>query len=143
MRENRFYSLPLRFDYLISKKEFARCSVKESISQNLYLLLTTQLKDNRYNPEYGCRIWEEDFEVISTIKWKDKIKAYVEEVLNKFERRLINNEIRVEIDEIITPTISGKRIKKRIRIWLEGNIARTNEKFSFFEEILVSPLSVV
>ena len=116
--------------------------MKESIAQNVYLILTTNYRESRFAPAYGCSIWEQDFELMTNIKWKDGIKNSIEESLPVYEPRLTNIKVKVELDEYEFGTKENKRIKRRLGISVEANIKKTNEKFEFYENIYISPISV-
>jgi hypothetical protein len=91
---------------------------------------------------YGCSIWEQDFEIISSIKWKDWIRASVTETVLAHEKRLTQPKIKVEIDEFEFTGNATRRIKRRVAIGIEGFILQTHEKYSFYEIIYISPLSL-
>ena len=137
-----FYTLPLDFEQLLKKKNHPRCSLKESIAQNVYLILTTNYRESRFASGYGCSIWEQDFELMTNIKWKDGIKNSIEESLPVYEPRLTNIKVKVELDEHEFGIKENKRIKRRLGISVEANIKKTNEKFEFYENIYISPISV-
>jgi phage baseplate assembly protein W len=137
-----YYTLPLRLDKLLEQKQHPVCSLEESISQHLYLILTTHFEESRFNATYGCSIWEQDFEIMSNIKWKDWIRASVTETVLAHEKRLTHPKVKVEIDEFEFVSTANRRIKRRVGIGIEGLILQTNEKYSFLETIYISPMSL-
>jgi hypothetical protein len=139
---NSFYTLPLRLDKIVNRKPVSYCSLQESIAQNLYLLITTDFKGLRYDHSYGCSIWEQDFEIMANIKWKDTLSGSLEETIRKHEDRLINSKVKVEIEEYKFLSKEIIRVKKKLIIKISGFTARTNEKFEFTEQIFIAPFSL-
>jgi predicted component of type VI protein secretion system len=139
---NSFYTLPLRLDRVVNRKPLSFCSLKESIAQNLYLLITTDFKELRYDHSYGCSVWEQDFEILANIKWKDTISGSLEETIRKHEERLNNVRVKVEIEEYKFMNKEMVRIKRKLIISITGFIVKTNEKFEFMEQIFIAPFSL-
>jgi predicted component of type VI protein secretion system len=139
---NTFYTLPLRLDRIVNKKLHALCSLQESIAQNLYLLITTGFRELRFDHSYGCIIWEQDFEILANIKWKDTLSHSLEETINKHEERLRNVKVNVEIEEYRFSNKESVRIKRKLNVRIAGFIVKTNEKFEFMEQIFIAPFSL-
>jgi hypothetical protein len=139
---NSFYTLPLRLDKIVNRKPLSYCSLQDSISQNLYLLITTHFKELRYDHSYGCSIWEQDFEIMPNIKWKDALSVSLEETIRKHEERLTGSKVKVEIEEYKFLSKEIIRIKRKLIIKIVGFLAKTNEKFEFIEQIFIAPFSL-
>ena len=139
---NSFYTLPLRLDKVINRKPLTFCSLQESIAQNLYLLITTDFKELRYDHTYGCSVWEQDFEILANIKWKDTIAGSLEETIRRHEERLNNIKVKVDIEEYKFQGKEMIRIKRKLIIRITGFIVKTNEKFEFMEQIFIAPFSL-
>jgi phage baseplate assembly protein W len=137
-----YYALPLDLELVIKRKQHGRCGLRESIAQHVYLILTTSFRESRFDENYGCGIWEQDFEPMTTIKWKDTIVASITESLQTFEHRLSNPSVRVEVDELEIVNQENRRIKRRLAITVKGIMSKTNEPFSFLEYLYLSPLSL-
>jgi len=139
---NSYYSLPLRLDKIINKKSNPLCSLQESIAQNLYLLITSSFKELRFDHSYGCSIWEQDFEIMTNIKWKDILSSSLEETIKIHEQRLKNARVKIEIEEFKFTNKEAIRIKKKLIIRIDGFVVKTNEKFEFMEQIYIAPFSL-
>ena len=138
----QYYTLPLRLDEILQKKPHTQCSLRESVAQNLFLLLTTHFRESRFDGEYGCSIWEEDFSIHSTNRWRDEIVKSVTSTLAEYEQRLTSVRVRVEMeDHEFALGEHNRRIKRRLGIWIDGLLAQTNEKFEFYKSFYISPLS--
>ena len=139
---NSYYALPLRLDRIAAKKPAGSCALQESVAQNLYLLITTEFGECRHDHSYGCSIWENDFEIIANIKWKDTLSDSLEETISIHEPRIRNSKVKVEIEEYKLSTRESIRIKKKLVIRVEAMMVRTNEKFEFAEQIFIAPFSL-
>lgn len=140
--EDQNYALPLALDRIVAGQSHPRCPDHEAIHQHLYLLMVTHFDENRFDSHYGCALWEHDFSVLSQIKWKDLIRESLEEAVTKYEPRLLNPRIRVEVEEYEVLTKTNNYIRKRVGVEVKATIRRTNEPFVFFERIFISPLSI-
>src|SRR5215217_4322596 len=97
--EDQNYALPLALDRIVSGQLHPKCADREAVHQHLYLLMVTHFDEARFDSGYGCALWEHDFAVLSQIKWKDLIRESLEEAVGKYETRLSNTKIRVEVEE--------------------------------------------
>ncbi|WP_128548705.1 GPW/gp25 family protein [Larkinella soli] len=139
--EKGYYTLPMDFESILERRQHPQCSLKESIHQHLYLLLVTHFGEARYDPSYGCELWESDFSLMSQLKWKDVIRESFEQSIARYEPRLTQVKVRVEVEEFDLMTKTNRFVRKRVGLGVEAFITRTNESFSFFERIFISPLS--
>jgi phage baseplate assembly protein W len=137
-----YYTLPLQLDRILTQKPVPACTLKSSIAQNLYLLLTTHFGESRFDPAFGCLVWEQDFEILVNIKWKDNIRVSLEEAILRYEKRLFHPKVKLEADEFEFTAEDRIWIKKRLSVWISGTIAKTNEAFTFNEFIYISPMSI-
>lgn len=140
--EEQNYALPLALDRIVMKQMLAKCPDREAIHQHLYLLMVTHFDETRFDESYGCALWEHDFSILSQIKWKDLIRESLEISISKFERRLSQTKVRVEIEELEVMSKHNNYVRKRIGVEVKAVIKRTNEPFIFFERIFISPMSV-
>lgn len=138
----QYYTLPLRLDEILRKKQHPTCSLRESVSQNLSLLLTTHFRESRFDLSYGCSIWEEDFSIQAQHRWKDEIMKSVAETVTAYEPRLTQVRVRVEKeDHEFAISNKSRRIKRQLGIWIDGSLIQTNERFEFYKSFYISPLS--
>jgi phage baseplate assembly protein W len=138
-----YYALPLRLDEIVQKKAHPTCSLPESIAQNLFLIITTHFNESHYDTTFGCSIWDEDFGIQANSRWKEDIRQSVERSVAEYEKRLGQVRVRVDLsDQETLLNKANRRVKRRLDIWIDGIVARTNERFSFQRSIYLSPLSV-
>jgi phage baseplate assembly protein W len=140
--ENDYYTIPLSFEAILGRKKHPRCTPKESVYQHLYLLLITHFGESRYDREYGCELWESDFSMLTQLKWKDLIKESFERSIARYEQRLTQVKVRVEIEEFDQMTKTNRYVRKRVGLGVDATLKQTNEPFTFFERIFISPMSM-
>ena len=139
-----YYSLPILFGDLIQKKNHSKCSLIQSVAQNLHLMLITRFGENRSNLTYGCGIWDDEFEILIS---KNEIEQNIHDSLKKsiglYEKRITNVSISVELkQEQIGFNIGEKvRIKRKVEISITGNLVMTNETCSFKDSFFIGPIS--
>ncbi|SHL84692.1 GPW/gp25 family protein [Hymenobacter psychrotolerans] len=139
---NEYYRLPLNFEELLQRRPLARCSAQESIAQHLYLMLTTHFGESRFDPEFGCVVWQQDFEAMTNMRWKDNVQRSVEKVIAGREPRLEQVKVLVGVEDFEMKGVS-QRIRKRLEVTVRAVLHRTNEPFAFRASLFVAPLSVV
>jgi phage baseplate assembly protein W len=141
-----YYTLPIPFKNILERKEIAKCDLQTSIAQKIHLLLVSFFGENRYNPDFGCLVWEYDFENIYNLSgWKDNVIQSLAATLTDTEKRLSN--IYVNMDVVQEEFGNGKgqqmkSIRKRLDVQVQGYLQKTNERFSFSETIYISPISL-
>lgn len=143
LQKNKFIKLPIKFESITERRELNRCELKESIAQYIHLITTSYMGECRFDPSFGCSIWDFDFDnSMSDLTLKDNLRDSLTFAITNNEKRLTGIEIIVKItqSEITTFTVS-KRIKKRIDIQINAKIIKTNEQFSYYEFFFLGPLS--
>ena len=137
---NQYYTLPIDFGKLISNRKHPTCeNLKESVEQNIHLILITHFGEYRNDPTYGCSVWDEDFEILPSVStWKDKIESSIKMSVQQHESRLYNIKVKVDIDPVELVSLDedrSKHMKKRINIKIMGTIMETNEAYEQQEQI--------
>jgi phage baseplate assembly protein W len=139
---HEYYCLPLNFEELLERRALPRCSVQESIAQHLYLMLTTHFGESRFDPNFGCVVWQQDFEAMTNMRWKDDVQRSMELTISSREPRLEQVKVLVGIDDFEMKGVN-QRIRKRLEVTVRAVLHRTNEPFAFRASLFVAPLSVV
>ena len=140
-----YYKIPLQLSVLLEGNDLPDCDLKDSISSTLELIIMTRFGEHRYDPGFGCEIWDLDFElIISESKWEEKLRQSLLKSLTVHEKRLADVQLSVEITEIEKFHLFKQytEIKKRVDIRLTGTIHKTGEPFQFSNSLFLSPLSV-
>jgi len=138
-----FYSLPLELNGIPQKKELARCSLKQSVADNLHLILTSTFNSLSSDSNFGSSIWDADFDNISNPnKQKEAIIHSVQQVIRQYEKRMVNTRVEIKLNQEESSAGNGQlRVKKKMQIVITGNIALTNETIVYRDHFFVSPLS--
>ncbi|MBS1549773.1 MAG: GPW/gp25 family protein, partial [Bacteroidetes bacterium] len=96
-----FLKIPLQVTKLIEGQELLVCTLKDSISQNLELIIMTRFGEHRYDFDFGCEIWDLDFElIVSENKWEEKLRQSLLQSITTHEDRLSEIQLSVKISEI-------------------------------------------
>jgi phage baseplate assembly protein W len=141
-----YVKIPLNFSRFFEGAGhlFDRCSEKESIDQHLELLLTTMPGEHRFDENYGCRIWELDFERIeSGGKWEAKFRGYILDAVTTYERRVKDVEVRMSVRDWIREDAltRNQSVRKRVDVSILGTLVSTGEKCGFGYSLYLGPLS--
>jgi predicted component of type VI protein secretion system len=141
--KHRYYTLPLRLDEVIQGKDLDQCTLEESIRQHIHLLLTTSFGEIEYDTRFGCMVWDTDFDNLSAVnKLRDQLKQSVRSVILQYEQRLENVSAEIAIrQEEAQDSSSGRRVKKRIILQINGTMKLNHQPFSFTDSFLAGPLS--
>lgn len=144
--EAKLYQMPLAFGTLMQRgKELPSVNLGTSIAQNIFLIVSTKYKEHRFDPEYGCEIWERDFETItSPLVWQEEINRSILKCLARYEPRLENVTVDTQIEEQehVHPTTRIRSVKKRVTANVRGVIKSTGEAFFCSPKLFISPISL-
>jgi phage baseplate assembly protein W len=127
------YALPVNFEKLMRKGAAATCDLQESVRQHVFLLLVTRFGENSYDPQYGCELWEYDFEHPAILDGrKNLLIQSIKNVLERQELRLgkINIKITIDTQEFVSRfNPKQPRVKKQVAITVTGVLKETNQVF--------------
>lgn len=140
-----YYKLPLPFDAVMKGNELAPCSLSQSITQNLELILATRFGEHRSDPSFGCEIWNLDFELISSVAaWEESLRKSLMRSVMTHEGRLSNIVINASISDLEKYSLFKQttEMKKRVNISISGTIHKTGEPYQFHSSMFLSPLSI-
>jgi phage baseplate assembly protein W len=116
-----YLKLPLRRERL----RFETVEIEESIREFIGLIMTTRPGNFSFNSDFGCRIWEKEFQYIKGGRFKEEIHKAVHEAVETFEPRLKSVGVDVTIKGF-GDTSSEKRV---VEIWVRGIIKVTGRTF--------------
>ena len=137
-----YYKLPLNFSRILQKQDLPECSLEESVQQHIHLLITTVLGENKDDPQYGCQLWDSDFDIRATNnEVKEQVERSVRNAITRYEKRLAQIRVSAMVSQEEVSGISAKKIKKKIRVTVNGILLRNNSAFSYNTFFFVSPLS--
>ena len=141
-----YYNFPLDCQKIMEMQRQPRCSLADSIRQYMHLIMRTHFQEYRFDPKFGCMVWDKDFETIRSVyKWKTELIDAFTKSIKTYEKRLQQIQVIVDLDDlkILDPhTQKLIELRKRIIIHVRGTIDQTNEPFQHTEYIFFSPLSL-
>jgi phage baseplate assembly protein W len=139
----QYFSLPLALDRMMRQQEHPRISLQQSVIQHLHLLLTTAFGEFAGDENFGCGIWDHDFDnVTSAHKLKELIRQSLFKSIQEQEKRMGNIRVELVMAQEELPEVGGtRRVKKRISISVAGVLHATNEPLVFRDSFFVGPLS--
>lgn len=139
-----YYKYPLSLSSIFENKDLKKCDLGESISQNIQLIITSSHGEHRYNEQFGCKIWEMDFELVMSQRlWEEKLRQSLLAGIIEFEKRIENVNIEVQISEVenFQPIHKYVAIKRKVDILVRALIAETGEKYNFHTDLYLSPVA--
>ena len=151
--DKRFYKLPLYFGDFLEQFEdtevpegvdFPTCSELESIDQHLELILTTCQGEHLFNPDFGCGIWEMDFDrVESRQKWEDQFTEHIVQAVSKFEKRLTGVTVAIRVADTVRENAVTRTtaIKKKVSVQINGKLASEGANCGFNYTLFLGPLT--
>lgn len=137
-----YYRLPLNLGLIIKKEQHALCGLKQSIAQNLHLIISTYRGEAAYSDDFGCSLWDEEFNLQLDLRWKENLYDSLSLAIDKFEKRLKLHELKATMEELTEVIEKGKaRGRRRLKIEISGTIRKTNEPFNFVDLIFICPVA--
>lgn len=138
------YNKPFRLKSIFENKDLKEADIGKSISQNIELIIFTRYGEHRHNRNFGCEIWDLDFElIVSETTWEEKFRQSLLRSITQYEPRLYQVEVEIKMSEV-EKTFSIRNvteIKKKVDISIWGKMNITGEKYYFNTGLFLSPLS--
>jgi phage baseplate assembly protein W len=142
MKNNQYYKLPLDFSRMLQKEDLPDCNLEESVSQHIQLLITTVLGENKDDPNYGCQLWDSDFDIrASNNEVKEQVELSIKASINRYEKRLSQIRVIAMVSQEEFPSETARKVKKKIKVTVTGVLARNKTPFNYNSFFYVSPLS--
>lgn len=141
---SNLYKKPFRFKNIFENSPLETCSVGISISQHIELIIFTRFGEHRFNTDYGCKVWELDFElIVSTTMWEEQMRQSLLASIAQQEPRLYETEVTVQVTDVekLFPFRQILEIKKRVSIAVNARLTDTGERYYFTTALFLSPLS--
>lgn len=141
--QQQYYSLPLSLEQVMQKKDHAKSTLRQSVAQYLHLIMTTAFGELLTDEQFGCSIWEHDFDVVTgKHKIRELMKQSLLQSIVQYEKRL--GDVRIELvvsQEESADSASAYRVKKKMGVTVTGTLLSTNEPFKYADEFFTAPLS--
>ena len=120
-----------------------RCSYEESIAQHIMMLIISRYGEVEGKEDYGSVIWDLEFnQVLKNADWEEKVRQSLEATITKYESRLKDIHVRVELTEV-EEDVRNKfpNARQRVRVWVNGVMVRNDQQFNFNTHLYISPIS--
>jgi phage baseplate assembly protein W len=121
----------LKIPIIRERLRFETSDLEESIREFIGLIINTRPGNFRYDKEFGCHIWDQEFQIIKRGRFKEDVQKAVQEGIEKFEPRL--KTLKVEISVRGFEEVSQER--KVVEIWVRGVVRATERTFEENYEI--------
>lgn len=139
---NRYLTLPLELNKLHKKSEHTTCSLKQSVAQNLHLIITTAFGELVSDFNFGTSIWDTDFSNANfNSQQKEQILESLKRAIHTYERRVENVKIGIGIEQDELQNNKASRMKKKMSIRVNAVLKLTNEPIVYNDSFFISPLS--
>jgi len=142
---DKYYKLPIKFDSIFEDGDgMSVCNEKESIDQNLELLITTCPGEHRFDKNFGCGIWYMDFErIVSRSRWEEQFITYITNAVRTYETRLKNISVNLDVREVTREdfALQTTAVKKKVMVYINGNLISNDEYCGFYYSLYLGPLS--
>jgi phage baseplate assembly protein W len=83
-----YLSLPL----VLREGYLGRASLRESLANSIGLILSTRIGSLRFDPDYGCGIWDREYADLLTANKAD-LRASLRNALDKYEKRIYDMSV--------------------------------------------------
>lgn len=139
----QYLTLPLELNTLSGKKQHKRCSLRQSIAQNLHLILTTSFGEMAVDPNFGSSVWESEFSNTTLNgRKKEAILQKLFESVKMYEKRIENCKVflNIEQDKIVS-SFRNDQMKRKLTIQITASLRHTNEPIVYKDSFFIAPLS--
>ena len=137
-----YLKLPLRFEQFFEKNKMDTCTLQHSIIRNLHLLITTTIGENKQDPAYGAAFWDNDYDIhLSNDARREMVIDSLQRQIASYEKRLVAVVVEVNVKQIPVNESGNVRLRRRIEIIIQGNLARSNEPFRFATGFFIGPMA--
>lgn len=132
-------------DEVAKKKNSPQCLLSESIGSKIHLILMTHYGEYRYDSQFGCSLWDHDFEILRNFgKWQDEMILSITKSIENNEPRLkqVNVKVKIDQEEFTGERPDVKKMKLKVKTAITARYRGTNELFHFDEDLYLSPISM-
>lgn len=138
-----YLDIPFSSSAIMQQKDVKRIDLKQSIHNMIHLITVTSYNEVRHDPLFGTEISKYDFEnIYNTNVLNEKLRKSVLQSINNSEKRLINVDVELKIDQVeLSARFRDKRVKTQIQMSIRGVIDKTNEPFLHNELFYIGPFS--
>ncbi|WP_118974149.1 GPW/gp25 family protein [Taibaiella koreensis] len=137
-----YLKLPLKFEPFFEKRKLDTCTPQQSIARNLHLLITTTTGEHKQDAAYGAGFWDHDYDIhLSNDARREMVIDSLQRQIAAYEKRLVAVVVEVNVKQVPVNESVGTRLRRRIEIIVQGNLARSNEPFRFATGFFIGPMA--
>lgn len=141
-----YYRLPLDFNRFFEEGDglLDKCTEIESIDQHIEMLFTTCPGEHRFDPDFGCRIWDLDFLAIASFEtWEKQFKQYIQDAIIRYEPRIGDLSLDIRLRDIVKEerTNCSVAVRKRADIYIAARVVSTDLPVKLKYSLYLGPLS--
>ena len=104
---------------------FETVGLEESIREFIWLTLITRPGSFHFDPEFGCHIWDQEFQYIKKGRFKEDVQKAVQESVERYETRLKG----VRVDISVRGFEDDSSEKRLVEVWVKGVIKENGRNF--------------
>lgn len=138
----RFLKIPLDTTELMKPGNRGRVGLEKSIIAHINLIISTVMGEHRYDEEYGFKLWSYDFEMLTTRRWKDQMAQSLLQAVNRYEKRLGDTKVEVEVRQVEWELKKVHQIRKKMFVNLNAKLSSTGSSFKYSTGFFISPLDM-
>lgn len=113
--------------------EHPTCPLGTSVAQFLHLMLHTRPGELRSSPNFGCAIWDIEFDnEVFLAQWELTLARSLRTAIEEHDARLCNVQVRVEFDPPDSiDTLPQFAVRHQANITITGVLQLTGENFRY------------
>lgn len=138
----RFLKIPLDTTELMKPGNKGRLGLERSIISHINLIISTVMGEHRYDENYGFQLWSYDFEMLTTRRWKDQMAQSLLQAVNRYEKRLKDAHVEVEVRQVEWELKKIHQIRKKMFVNLTAKLSSTGSSFKYSTGFFISPLDM-
>lgn len=138
--ENTLYPLGNIFDSLMNGETIARISLKQSIKEHLYILLSTIPNEYLFDRNYGCELLSTDFNIEKKDNEINLLSAYITDSVIHFEPRIDPKSFYCKLD--IDTEEKNFTLRKKLKMELSMKTIDGTEAVTVYIEYYLSPFAI-
>lgn len=116
------YSLAAPLAALMLPAMLPKLPLANAIQQHIDLLLASRLGEYRYDPQMGSAVWAGDYAAVTNpTLWKGETEQTLASLIQRYETRISNASVAVDVDELEETDRDGVRCRARKRLTIRVN----------------------
>ena len=139
-----YYPFPLDADALFRYKRVTQVGLKESINQHIELMLQTHYGEHKGDEDFGCLLWEMEFEAPLLIAGHhDGIASAVKQTISRREKRIGEITVKAVVAEdiVVNRFFERPSARRKVSLHIQAVLEESGDPYDFSTEIYINPLT--